>query len=550
MVPAVFFLRQGAGAAVVEADDCPGRKNLSGFRFGDVVRAKRVTDDPTLLRRYAAERSETAFAELVRRHLPLVYSAALRRLSGDAHRAEDVAQAVFCAVARDAQRLAHHPVLAGWLYTATRNAVLDALRAEKRRRAREEEAHLMQETVSDPAASADWGQLRPVLDAAMDELNDDDREAVLLRFFQGCSLAEVGAALGLGEDAARKRVDRALDKLRGPLGRRGIASTSAALAALLASETMAAVPASLAASIAGFALSVGAPIGVASFLAMTKLQTGLAAVVIMGGAIGLVTQQRTIFALRETVASAERQNVRLAAENAGLMQTRATVESERAQLRAEIAPLKPVVKTAVAIGNNTSTAEVTVPRTTLGTPETRLQKESLHRRYDPFLQHYGLTAEQADRFVELKIAIYQAQDDLQAAVRKAGAQGGSDGVEKLRSKLVEPLWDEIRRLLGDEGYRAYGDYERLSGYRTGYVEPLLPAFASANAPLSPQQADELVKTFSISSHTVRINSTDISTRGIMDWNAVIAQARDFLNPAQLTVLQTYAERRKAGSQTP
>src|SRR3954469_9530917 len=148
-----------------------------------------MNDDVSLLRRYASVRDETAFAELVQRTLPLVYSAALRRLGGDTHRAQDVAQVVFCSLARDAGRIVRHPVLTGWLYTATRNAVIDIIRTEKRRRVREEEAHAMQEIEMKPDAPADWSQLRPMLDGAMDQLRDQDREAILLRFFQGLTFS-------------------------------------------------------------------------------------------------------------------------------------------------------------------------------------------------------------------------------------------------------------------------------------------------------------------------------------------------------------------------
>src|SRR5215212_4596606 len=106
--------------------------------------------------------------------------------------AQDVAQDVFCALARDAGRIARAPVLSGWLYTATRNAVINLVRGEKRRRTREEEACHMQQIDSESEASADWSKLRPVLDSAMDRLNARDREAVLLRFFQGRSCGEIG----------------------------------------------------------------------------------------------------------------------------------------------------------------------------------------------------------------------------------------------------------------------------------------------------------------------------------------------------------------------
>ncbi|MSU51585.1 MAG: sigma-70 family RNA polymerase sigma factor [Opitutus sp.] len=232
--------------------------------------------DSTLLQRYATHRDEAAFAEVVRRHLHFVYSAALRRLGRDTHHAQDVAQLVFCALARDAGRIARDPVLSGWLYTATRNAVINVVRGEKRRRTREEEACQMQLIESESDVSTDWSKLRPVLDSAMDQLSARDREAVLLRFFQDRSFGEIGATVGLSEDAARKRIDRALAKLRDLLRPHGVASNSTALAALLASQPVSAVPAGLMASVTTAALSTGAATatGLTTFLTMTKLQAG------------------------------------------------------------------------------------------------------------------------------------------------------------------------------------------------------------------------------------------------------------------------------------
>lgn len=266
-----------------------------------------MIDDIKLLRRYATEGDQNAFSEVVRRNLPFVYSAALRRLGRDAHHAQDVAQVVFCALARNAKRIARYPALGGWLYTATRNAVIDAIRAEKRRRTREEEACHMQQMEAEPDAPADWSQLRPVLDLAMDRLGAPDREAVLLRFFQGRSFAEIGTAVGLSEDAARKRVDRALARLRDLLQRHGIASTATALGALLANQAVSAAPATLLADVTRAALATGTTTttGVFTFLTMTKLQAGVAAAVIAGSVGGLIVQQRTIASLRAEVAAAE-----------------------------------------------------------------------------------------------------------------------------------------------------------------------------------------------------------------------------------------------------
>jgi RNA polymerase sigma factor (sigma-70 family) len=292
-----------------------------------------VTDDTTLLRRYAAHRDDEAFAEVVRRHLPFVYSAALRRLGRDTHRAQDVTQVVFCALARDARGIARYPVLSGWLYTATRNAVINVVRGEKRRRIREEEACLMLQIESESDVSADWSKLRPVLDSALDRLSVRDREAVLLRFFQGRSFGEIGAIVGLSEDAARKRIDRALAKLRDVLRPHGVASTSTALAALLASQPVAAAPAGLLASVTGAALSSGgaAAIGIATFITMTKLQAGIAAAILVVGAVGLITQQRTISQLREETAVAQERLARLDPENATTGKRRGSIAAEAAK---------------------------------------------------------------------------------------------------------------------------------------------------------------------------------------------------------------------------
>src|SRR6186713_3305826 len=140
--------------------------------------------DVELLRRYAEEGSEEAFGELVRRHVNLVYSIALRQCGGDVHHAEDVTQRVFTDLGRKARSLSGYTVLGGWLYRSAQFAASDVVRAERRRRAREQEAQAMQEIFRPDAASseADWQRLAPVLDQAIGELAARDRDAVVLRF--------------------------------------------------------------------------------------------------------------------------------------------------------------------------------------------------------------------------------------------------------------------------------------------------------------------------------------------------------------------------------
>src|ERR1035441_4522628 len=154
-----------------------------------------MTEDAELLSRYADERSEAAFAELTRRHVDLVYSAALRLVNGDVHSAQDITQQVFTEVACQAKRLAQHPALVGWIYTTTRLMALRMNRTEQRRAAREQEANTMNELLHDDTPPLDWSQLSPVIEDALHELSEQDRHAILLRFFQNKTLNEVGAGL-------------------------------------------------------------------------------------------------------------------------------------------------------------------------------------------------------------------------------------------------------------------------------------------------------------------------------------------------------------------
>ena len=147
-----------------------------------------MTPDVELLRNYARTKSEEAFAELVRRHVNLVYSTALRQVGGDAHLAQDVAQTVFTDLARKAASLCRRESLTGWLYTSAHFAAANIVRGEHRRRDREEQ--FMREPIHETATAADWEKLRPTLDSVMHELKESDREAVLLRYFENRPFTE------------------------------------------------------------------------------------------------------------------------------------------------------------------------------------------------------------------------------------------------------------------------------------------------------------------------------------------------------------------------
>ena len=145
-----------------------------------------MIEDSKLIRQYAVERSETAFSELVRRHLKMVYAAGLRQVNGDTHLAQDVVQSVFADLARKAGKLQHHGSIAGWLYTSTRFVAAKAVRVEARRRAREQAVVSMNEMNSN--TNTGWNELRPMIDEALDELVETDREAIVLRYFESAGV--------------------------------------------------------------------------------------------------------------------------------------------------------------------------------------------------------------------------------------------------------------------------------------------------------------------------------------------------------------------------
>jgi len=262
-----------------------------------------VNDDLQLLRRYTEEGSEPAFSELVARHIDLVYSAALRQVAGDAHLAQDVTQTVFADLARKARALSGRAVLTGWLFQATRYAAAKAVRTERRRLNREREAVLMQEPST--GTDANWEQLSPVLDEAVARLGAKDRDAVLLRYFERKELRAVGDALGTSEEGARKRVGRALEKLRRYLTGRGVTLSAASLATALTASAVQAAPAALAgtvstAVIAGAAVAAaGSTFNLLNLMSMTKFKAGLlSAAVVVGAGTPAVVQQRSLSRLR------------------------------------------------------------------------------------------------------------------------------------------------------------------------------------------------------------------------------------------------------------
>lgn len=301
---------------------------------------KVTMNDRELLRDYVANNSQSAFTQLVERHLALVYSAARRQLR-DSHLAEDVAQQVFTLLARKATRLGPDTILSGWLYRTARNLTSEMLRRERRRLQREQTALEIMNQPSDHT----WQQIAPVLDDAMAVLSGADHDAVVLRYFENRSLADVGAALGTTDDAAQKRISRALEKLRGFFNRRGKSVTTTALAAAITAGAIQPAPSALAAGIAAtsFALagSAGVGAGIAQTLMLMKTKLVFAAVVMAAVATPVVWQQKTMNGLRQAnqqLQARVAQSEQVRDENARLTQLKIDAD-ELARLRGEHAEL-------------------------------------------------------------------------------------------------------------------------------------------------------------------------------------------------------------------
>ncbi|EEF62829.1 RNA polymerase sigma factor [Pedosphaera parvula] len=291
-----------------------------------------MTDTQQLLADYVRNGSETAFRELVTRYVDLVYSVAFRLVNRDAHLAQDIAQTVFVDLARIAPTLSKDVMLGGWLHRHTCYVASTFLRGERRRQLRENEA--VQMNALHDHSDANLAQVAPILDEAINQLGEGDRTAIMLRFFAQHDFRTVGAAIGTNEDAARMRVNRALEKLHSLLKNRGVTLSAGALATALTAQAVTAAPIGLAATISTAALSSTATlIGVTKTIAMTTLQkTLLAATLIAAVGTGLY-QAKQASALQTQVQALQQQQAPLAEKINQLIRDREDALRQLAALR-------------------------------------------------------------------------------------------------------------------------------------------------------------------------------------------------------------------------
>lgn len=490
-----------------------------------------MTNDTQLLRRYLDERSQEAFAELVRHHVGWVYHAALRRTGGRHDLAQEVAQYVFTAVANHADSLSQRDSLVGWLHVTTRYAAGRVLRSEVRRRRRETVAHTMTE-IEHSTRDPEWEQIRPALDELLDKLPAGDRETLFLRFYEGMALAEIGVTLALSEDGVRKRVDRALEKLRGLLARRGIASTSAALGTLLSAQANAAVSGEIQAAVTTAALSGGAApgasvLGLLHFMNATKVTLGgigVAAGLLCIGIMGMAVEQ-TARARRADAALAEARRQTAIVRDLSVPALSFVSSVPPVAPPARVIPAPQVN----AVARADAKAFLAAFGGSLGEQYRARSRREIEQRYALFFVLAELPEEKRRLLVDRTVQRWE--DSLEVTPGSILAK-------------VDTLDEtELRAVLGDDGYRQWYDLVVRAEVAKTWSMEIAKAASASTEPLSTGQIVALHR-------IVREQSPEYGAGGkiddrTVDWEAVGAHARKTLSDGQWQHAQTYLAMREA-----
>ncbi len=314
------------------------------------------------MRDYAERRSEAAFAELVRRHVDLIYSAALRMVC-DPHLAEDVTQGAFVALARSAPQLTGRAVLYGWLHRTAQNIAAQAVRTDVRRRAREQEAAAMNELLANES-DAVWERIAPHLDAALGELSEADRDAVMLRYFERKSAQEMAQVLGVSDEAAQKRVSRAVERLREFFAKRGVTVGESGLVVVLSANAVQAAPVGLAvtistaAALAGTTIAAATTVTAAKAIAMTTVQKAILGSM-LAAAVGTgIYEARQVSRLRDDVQSLQQKEIARVKQIEQLQRERDDAVNRFAGISTKPAPRLPAPRMRSLATTTDATAEV------------------------------------------------------------------------------------------------------------------------------------------------------------------------------------------------
>lgn len=524
-----------------------------------------MSDTEQLLAEYTRNKSEAAFREIVSRYLNLVYSSALRMVGGDTHRAEDVAQIVFTALAKRAGELPPKVMLGGWLHRHTCFVASTAMRGERRRVVREREA--MEMNLLEENATMDFAQLAPLLDETINQLDEADRIAIVSRFFEQRDFRAVGQQLESSEEAARKRVSRALEKLRDLFAQRGIRTTFGALSTVIAANSVQAAPIGLAAKISAAALSGAAAatttiVATTKTIAMTTLQkiaVTAALAVTIGAGIYESTQahnaqaevqklqaEQALMAGQIQQSQAERDQATnklaaLLAENSRLKTSNS--KDELLKLRGQIGSLNRRL--------SESNTPVSAIATLMNNPAMKeyihkAQADALRSRYEGLFEELKLTSDQRNTFVQLLGDYALKNSELLAAQQSTGqidAQAIKSGEAELGSQL--------RNLLGDAGIERFKEYSAEIPAQT--TVKLLSDQLGSDAQMNADQSQQLLQVIKAEPENLThgiSGELDLAFTGsqadidnylqqIAESNQrIMQQASNFLSPDQLSALNT------------
>ncbi len=510
-----------------------------------------------LLQEYATGRSEAAFTSLVSRHINLVYSAAMRSVNNP-HQAQDITQSVFVMLARKSRALRRGTVLSGWLYQTARLTAANFIRTEMRRQLREHQA-LIQSTMNAPEPEP-WNRVGPLLDEAMSHLNEKDRNAIVLRFFEGKPLKQVGDSLGATEDAAKMRVNRALDKLRDFFHRRGITVPAAALAGAISGNSIQAAPAGLAASVAAGAVQGSAlTVSTLSFVKgaihiMTSTKISVAIGVGAAAIIGLQWQQ--ISTEKQTVKQLEAQ-VAQQTQNSRVQQAEIAKLQERSAIQAKT--MSGMERDVAKARARSSAALAAKPAATAGTKGNAFaemfkdpamleamrptQLATAKMMYAPLVKQLNLSPEQADKFYNIIV-----DDGLKSLKAMQSGNVSPDAGKSMEA--------DLQSFLGDAGFAQYKDYVKNDMADQTEFTAIKNDFG--DNPLSDTQQQQLLQAMKTARQSVTANNPlDLSQANPSDKTAVmdqamrhqmqqqeqinqnvLQQAAAFLSPDQLQTLST------------
>jgi RNA polymerase sigma factor (sigma-70 family) len=435
-----------------------------------------TANDLDLLRQFTRDHSQDAFTVLVNRHVNLVFSAALRQVRSP-QLAEEVAQSVFADLARDAGKLQPDTILTAWLYSVTRRTAIDVVRKESRRQLREQIAVEMNAMNAD---AANWNQIEPLLDEAVSALDETDRAAVLLRYFENKSLREVGAALGVSDDTAQKRVSRAVERLREFFSKRNVTIGASGLAVLISANAVQSAPVGLAVTISAAAILAGTTVHTSTLIAATKtiamttLQKTLvtAALAVVAGAG--IYEARQAAQLHEQNQTLQQQQAPLAEQIQQLQRERDDATNRLAGLRDELAKGKKnpseVLKLRGEVGalrqEKAAAASQSAVSKLTANPETRKamraqQKIAMSRVYSDLAKSLKFTPEQTGQFNDLLAD--HVMDNVDLITQALHDDKSPAEVGQIFFASDTAFQGKLQALLGGDALTQYQDYTKNLG---------------------------------------------------------------------------------------